>query len=104
MTLIQLEYIIALDTYRSYVSAAEECFVTLPTLSMHIQKLEDDLELKLFDRTKLPVATTEIGGIIVEQARLILKESSRIKELVSGYKREVSGNLKMGVIPRAVVF
>lgn len=99
MTLIQLEYIVALDTYRSFVTAAEKCFVTQPTLSMQIQKLEDELGIKLFDRTKIPVVTTEIGNMVVEQARLIIKESLQIPEIVSGYQGEIRGTLKVGIIP-----
>ena len=61
MTLTQLEYIVALDTYRHFVLASEKCFVTQPTLSMQIQKLEEELGVKIFDRTKQPVIPTEIG-------------------------------------------
>ncbi len=61
MTLTQLEYIVALDTVRHFVLAADQCFVTQPTLSMQIQKLEDELGVKIFDRTKQPVIPTEIG-------------------------------------------
>ena len=79
MTITQLEYIIAVDTYRSFAEAAKNCFVTQPTLSMQIKKLEDELKVLLFDRTKKPVLTTEIGSLIIEQARIAVKESSRIK-------------------------
>src|ERR1700710_200742 len=79
MTLVQLEYIVALDTYRSFVLAAERCFVTQPTLSMQVQKLEDTLGVKLFDRSKQPVTPTEIGIEIIEQARVLLAESEKIK-------------------------
>lgn len=99
MTLVQLEYIIALDNHRSFVTAAEKCFVTQPTLSMQIQKLEDELGVKLFDRTKVPVITTEIGSLVVEQARLVIKESLQIPEIISDYQEEVRGTLKVGIIP-----
>ncbi|MGV3545598.1 MAG: LysR family transcriptional regulator, partial [Pedobacter sp.] len=75
MTLVQLEYIVAVDTYRSFVSAAEKCFVTQPTLSMQVQKLEDTLGVKLFDRSKQPVIPTEIGQQVIEQARVVLAEA-----------------------------
>ena len=78
MTLVQLEYIIAVDTYRSFVAAAEKCFVTQPTLSMQIQKLEDSLGVKIFDRTRQPVVPTEIGKKIIAQARTIIIESKKI--------------------------
>ena len=78
MTLVQLEYIVALDTHRNFVLAAEKCFITQPTLSMQIQKLEDNLGVKLFDRTKQPVIPTEIGVEIINQARIVLQESNKI--------------------------
>jgi LysR family transcriptional regulator, hydrogen peroxide-inducible genes activator len=99
MTLTQLEYIVAVDTYRSFVTAADKCFVTQPTLSMQIQKLEDSLGVKLFDRTRQPVVPTEIGIEIVAQARVLLAESEKIKEIVSDRQKELSGELKVGIIP-----
>jgi LysR family transcriptional regulator, hydrogen peroxide-inducible genes activator len=99
MTLVQLEYIVAVDTYRSFVTAAEKCFVTQPTLSMQIQKLEENLGVKLFDRSKQPVIPTDIGQQVVEQARLILAESSKLQELIAAHKNELAGELKIGVIP-----
>ena len=82
MTIVQLEYAVAVDTYRSFVLAAEKCFVTQPTLSMQIQKLEEQLEVKLFDRSRQPVIPTEIGIEIIEQARILLQESYKIKEII----------------------
>lgn len=99
MTTVQLEYIVAVDTYRSFVLAAEKCFVTQPTLSMQIQKLEDELGIKVFDRSKLPVVPTEIGTAVVAQARIILKENARIREIIADQKKEVQGTLKVGIIP-----
>lgn len=99
MTTVQLEYAVALDIYRSFVMAAEKCFVTQPTLSMQIQKLEDELEVKLFDRSQLPIIPTQIGTLILEQARLVLNENARIKELISEYRKEVRGILRVGIIP-----
>ena len=99
MTTVQLEYIVAVDTYRSFVLAAEKCFVTQPTLSMQIQKLEDELGIKLFDRSKLPVVPTEIGVSVVAQARIIIKENARIREIIADQKKEIQGNLKVGIIP-----
>lgn len=77
MTLVQLEYIIAVDTYRSFVAAAEHCFVTQPTLSMQVQKLEESIGAKIFDRSRQPVIPTEIGVKIIKQARVILNESQK---------------------------
>ena len=99
MTLTQLEYIVAIDTYRSFVGAAEKCFVTQPTLSMQVQKLEETLGVKLFDRSKQPVIPTEIGIEIIAQARVLLAESEKIKEIISDQHRELSGELKIGIIP-----
>ncbi|MDF3077119.1 MAG: DNA-binding transcriptional regulator OxyR [Sphingobacteriaceae bacterium] len=99
MTLVQLEYVVAVDTYRSFVIAAEKCFVTQPTLSMQIQKLEETLGVKLFDRSRQPVTPTEIGVRVIEHARKTLAASLEIKEIVSGHTGEIKGDLKLGVIP-----
>ena len=79
MTLVQLEYIIAVDTYKSFILAAEKCFVTQPTLSMQIQKLEASLGVKIFDRSKQPIIPTKIGEQIIKQARIVLTESKKSK-------------------------
>ena len=99
MTITQLEYVVAVDTYRSFVMAAEKCFVTQPTLSMQVQKLEEDLGVKLFDRTKQPVTPTEIGIEIIDQARVMLAESEKIREIITDRQKELSGELKVGIIP-----
>ncbi len=99
MTLVQLEYIVAVDTYRSFVSAADKCFVTQPTLSMQVQKLEEFLNVKIFDRSKQPIIPTEIGSQIIEQARIVLQENKKIKEIISSQQQEVTGELKIGIIP-----
>lgn len=99
MTLVQLEYIVAVDTYRSFVGAAEKCFVTQPTLSMQVQKLEETLNVKLFDRSKQPVVPTEIGAQIVAQARIILQESLKLKEIINSQQQEIIGELRIGIIP-----
>jgi LysR family hydrogen peroxide-inducible transcriptional activator len=99
MTLTQLEYIVALDTYRHFVLASEKCFVTQPTLSMQIQKLEEELGVKIFDRTRQPVMPTEIGLRILAQARAVLREARAIKQIISNQKDAMSGELKIGIIP-----
>lgn len=96
---MQLEYVIAVDTYRSFVAAAERCYVTQPTLSMQIQKLEESLGAKIFDRSRQPVVPTEIGTKIIKQARVVLNESKKIEELLKEERGVVSGELKLGVIP-----
>ncbi|XVJ64918.1 MAG: LysR family transcriptional regulator [Lacibacter sp.] len=99
MTLTQLEYIVALDTYRHFALAAEKCFVTQPTLSMQIQKLEEELGVKIFDRTKLPVIPTEIGANILAQARNTLREAGMIKQMIDDQKHTLAGELRIGIIP-----
>ena len=99
MTLAQYEYIVAVDDHRHFATAAEKCFVTQPTLSMQIQKLEDQLGILIFDRSKHPVVPTEIGGAIISQARLILSDASRIKEIIDQEKGILSGTLRIGILP-----
>lgn len=99
MTLTQLEYMVAVDTYRHFVLAAEKCFVTQPTLSMQLQKLEDELGVKIFDRTKQPVIPTEIGARIITQARVVLREAGMIGQLINDEKDVMTGELRIGIIP-----
>src|SRR5690606_13577937 len=99
MTLVQLEYIVAVDTYRSFVAAAEKCFVTQPTLSMQIQKIEESIGARIFNRSRQPIVPTELGVEIIKQARVILTESRKINELVQLKKGELEGELRIGVIP-----
>ncbi|HLP39354.1 hydrogen peroxide-inducible genes activator [Lacibacter sp.] len=99
MTLTQLEYIVALDTHRHFVLASEKCFVTQPTLSMQIQKLEEELGVKIFDRTKQPVIPTEIGASIIAQARVVLRDAGLIRQLISEQKDSMSGEIRIGIIP-----
>ena len=104
MTIVQLEYIVAVDTYKSFVKAAEKCFVTQPTLSMQVQKLEEILDIKIFDRTKQPIIPTEIGVEVITQARKVLQESYKINEIINERKDEISGELRIGVIPTIAPF
>ena len=99
ITLTQLEYIVAVDTYRHFGRAAENCFITQPTLSMQIKKLEEDLEIVIFDRSKHPLIPTDVGQRIIEQARLTLKQSEEINNIVKDHKNQVSGMLRIGIIP-----
>jgi len=99
MTITQLEYIVAVDTYRHFVTASEQCFVTQPTLSMQIQKLEEELGVKIFDRTKQPVIPTEIGATIIAQARVILREAKMVSQIISDQKDTLAGELRIGIIP-----
>jgi len=99
VSLIQLEYIVALDTHKSFSLAADKSFVTQPTLSMQIKKMETDLGIVLFDRSKQPIVATEIGKLIIAQARVILSESKKIEELIQTSKNTLTGDLKIGIIP-----
>lgn len=99
MTITQLEYVVAVATYKSFVAAAEKCFVTQPTLSMQIQKLEEELGVKLFDRNKHPIAVTAMGHAIVDQARVALSESEKIFELIQNQQNKLAGTFRFAVIP-----
>ncbi len=99
MTFTQLEYIVAIDTFRHFASAAEHCFVTQPTLSMQVRKLEDELGIKIFDRSKQPVIPTEVGTDIIDQARKILSEKSVIGEIIQTKKGLLTGELRIAIIP-----
>lgn len=99
MTLQQLEYIIALDKTRHFVRAAEMCSVTQPTLSAMIQKLEDELDCRIFDRSMHPIVPTEVGALILRQAQVILYNVSQLKESVLTQKGALSGTLSMAMIP-----
>ena len=95
----QLEYIIAVDSCRHFVKASEKCFVTQATLSMMIKKLEDELSIKIFDRSRQPVVPTEIGKKVIAQAKIILQETNRLKEIVQEDHGKLSGELRIGIIP-----
>lgn len=99
MTLTQLSYVVAVDTYRHFATAAEKSFVTQPTLSMQIHKLEDELGVTIFDRSKSPVVPTEVGEQIIEQAKIILKESKQISDIANFEDTELKGIFNVGVIP-----
>ncbi len=99
MTFVQLEYIIALDNARHFAAAAKQCFVSQPTLSMQIQKLEEEMGVKIFDRSKQPVIPTELGAELIEQARRIIARKNLMEEMVSRKKDVIEGELKMGIIP-----
>lgn len=99
MTLTQLNYIIALDRCRNFAQAAKECFVTQPTLSMQIQKLEDYLQIIIFDRSKSPVEPTPIGNSVLKYARVIMSGAVELEELSKSLRGEVSGEYILAIIP-----
>lgn len=99
MNLQQLEYVLAVERHRHFAKAADSCHVTQPTLSMMIQKLEEELEIKIFDRSKQPVVPTPMGELIIEQARKILLEVNRLHDLLRQQKSSLTGELRVGIIP-----
>ncbi len=99
MTLQQLEYITALDTHRHFVNAAESCFVTQPTLTLQIKKLETEMGLQIFDRSKHPIEPTKTGLKVIESARQILREVNSLKSFVNMEKDDLNGTFRIGVIP-----
>ena len=99
MTITQLFYVLAVAENQNFTKAAEKCFVTQPTLSMQIQKLEGELNILIFDRSKKPIELTEVGRKIVNQARNIVNEADRIKDIVDQQKGFIGGEFKLGIIP-----
>ena len=99
MTITQLYYVLAVAENQNFTKAAEKCFVTQPTLSMQIQKLEDELSILIFDRSKKPIELTDVGRKIVTQARNIVNESYRIQDIVDQQKGFIGGEFKLGIIP-----
>ena len=99
MTKTQLDYIVAVDNYKSFIRASEKMFVTQPTLSMQIKKLEEELSVLLFDRSKTPVITTDIGQKIIEQARKVISENNRIYDIISEESNQITGKFRLAVIP-----
>ncbi|HXJ98087.1 MAG TPA: hydrogen peroxide-inducible genes activator [Gelidibacter sp.] len=99
MTITQLTYVLAIAEHKNFTKAAEHCFVTQPTLSTQIQKLEEELDVLIFDRSKKPIELTEVGRKIVKQARNIVNESDRIQDIVDQQKGFIGGEFRIGVIP-----
>ena len=99
MTITQLKYVLAVAVHQNFTKAAEKCFVTQPTLSMQIQKLEDQLDIQIFDRSKKPIELTEVGRKIVNQAKNIVNEADRITDIVDQQKGFIGGEFKLGIIP-----
>jgi len=99
MTLQQLEYIVALSRLGHFARAAEYCDVTQPTLSAMIQKLEDELGVKLFDRRQQPIQPTQAGREVVEQAGKVLRQARRLKMIVEEERKSLAGTFRLGVLP-----
>jgi LysR family hydrogen peroxide-inducible transcriptional activator len=99
MTITQLKYVLAVAEHKNFTLAAEKCFVTQPTLSMQIQKIEEELNILIFDRSKKPIQLTDIGQKIVNQAKNIVNEAGRIQDIVEQQKGFVGGEFRLGIIP-----
>lgn len=99
MTITQLKYVLSVAEHGNFTVAAEHSFVTQPTLSMQIQKLEDELDVQIFNRAKKPIELTDVGRKVVEQAKIIVDESTRINDIVHQHKGYVGGEFKLGIIP-----
>lgn len=99
MTLKQLEYVIALDNHRNFVKAADSCYVTQPTLTMQVGKLEEEIGVQIFDRGKKPLKPTKAGTQIIEKARQIIREVNLMREYLSEERETLSGEFKLGIIP-----
>ena len=99
MTITQLKYVLAVAEHKNFTLAAEKCFVTQPTLSMQIQKIEEELSIQIFDRSKKPIQLTDIGQKIVNQAKNIVNEADRIQDIVEQQKGFIGGEFRLGIIP-----
>jgi len=99
MTITQLKYTLAVAEFGNFTTASEKCFVTQPTLSMQVQKLEEELGVTIFNRSTKPLQVTEIGEKVLTQAKRIIQESSRMNDVITEEKGIIGGTLKVGVIP-----
>lgn len=99
MTITQIQYLVAVHREKSFSAAAKTCGVTQPTLSMQVQKLEEELGILIFDRSKKPMLTTEIGEIIVKEGQNLLAVSKKINDAVLDFKGELAGELRIAIIP-----
>jgi LysR family hydrogen peroxide-inducible transcriptional activator len=98
MTLTELRYIVAVARERHFGRAAEACFVSQPTLSLAVKKLEDELDVKLFERGGAEISVTPLGEAIVRQAQVVIEQAAAIKEIAKSGKDPLSGPLKLGII------
>jgi LysR family hydrogen peroxide-inducible transcriptional activator len=99
ISLTQLEYILAIDNYRHFAKAADACLVTQPTLSMQLKKLEEELHMNIFDRSRQPIIPTDAGKQLIEQARIVLREAKKLEQIAKYYDDTLEGSLSIGIIP-----
>ena len=99
MNIQQLEYLIAVDKYKHFGKAAQACFITQPTLSAMIQKFEDELDVKVFDRTTHPIRTTDVGVQIIEESKRVIDAVNELKNKANLLNNVLAGKLNLGIIP-----
>lgn len=99
MTITQLEYVLAVAEFQHFGKAAASCHVTQPTLSMQLQKLEEELQITIFDRSKSPIGVTDEGKIVIEQAKRIVSEHQKLYSILNESKDEIVGEFRLSVIP-----
>lgn len=99
MTITQLKYVLAVAEHKNFTKASQHTFVTQPTLSMQIQKLEEELDILIFNRSKKPISLTPVGEKIVAQAKSIVNEADRMQDIVDQAKGFIGGEFKLGIIP-----
>ena len=104
LTITQLEYLLAVDKDRHFGKAAQECHVSQPSLSAQIQKLEEELEVIVFDRSKKPILTTEVGKKVIEQARIVIHEHRKLKTIADLNASEPKGKFELAVIPTLAAY
>lgn len=98
-TISQLQYIVTVDKLKHFGRAAEACHVSQPSLSAQIHKVEDEINMVIFDRQKKPVHTTPKGAVFVEQAKVVLREHYKLMEMAKKTEQEIIGHFRIGVIP-----
>ncbi len=104
MNIQQLEYLIAVDKFKHFGKAAQACFITQPTLSAMIQKFEDELDVKVFDRTTHPIRTTDVGVEIINQARKVIDAVNELRDKADQLKNVIGGKITLGIIPTVSSF
>ncbi len=104
MNIQQLEYLIAVDKYKHFGKAAQACFITQPTLSAMIQKFEDEMDVKVFDRATHPIRTTDVGLEIIKEAKNVIDSVNELKNKASLLNNVLAGTLNLGIIPTVSTF
>lgn len=99
MNIQQLEYLIAVDKYKHFGNAAQACFITQPTLSAMIQKFEDEMDVKIFDRTTHPIRTTDVGAQLIIEAKRVIDAINELKSKANLLNNVLAGKLNLGIIP-----